>query len=49
MALGAMAGRVPAGIVSETLRLTVISVAIGIVASVAPAFFRRNERLGWIR
>lgn len=37
MALGATAGRVQAGILSETLRLTVIGVAIGIVASVATA------------
>jgi predicted permease len=37
MALGATAGRVQAGILSETLRLTVIGVAIGIVASVAAA------------
>jgi ABC-type antimicrobial peptide transport system permease subunit len=37
MALGATAGRVQAVILSETLRLAVIGVAIGIVASMAAA------------
>jgi ABC-type antimicrobial peptide transport system permease subunit len=35
MALGATAGRVQAGILSQTLRLAVIGVAIGIAASLA--------------
>jgi predicted permease len=37
MALGATAGRVKAGILSQTLRLTLVGVALGIVASVAAA------------
>jgi ABC-type antimicrobial peptide transport system permease subunit len=37
MALGATAGRVQAGILSQTLRLTVMGVAMGTVASLAVA------------